>query len=84
VGIVWWQLLWVLDFLIHMATGVNTMGMSNYMFDEKFSRVSRGLSLYKVGSRSSSSGRSRASGTTTVPSSCRRWSRGQSSCCRRS
>ena len=45
-GIVWWQLLWVLDFLIHLGTGISAMGMSNYMFDEKFSRFSRGLSLY--------------------------------------
>jgi len=45
-GIVWWQLLWVLDFLIHLGIGTSTMGMSNYMFDEEFSRFSRGLSLY--------------------------------------
>ena len=45
-GIVWWQLLWVLDFLIHLGTGISTMGMSNYMFDERYSRISRGLSLY--------------------------------------
>jgi len=45
-GIVWWQLLWVLDFLIHLGTGLSAMGMAGYMFDAKFSRVSRGLSLY--------------------------------------
>jgi hypothetical protein len=45
-GIVWWQLLWVLDFLIHLAIGISTLGMSNYMFDARFSRFSRGLSLY--------------------------------------
>ena len=45
-GIVWWQLLWVLDFLIHLGTGISTLGMSNYMFDQKFSRFSLGLSLY--------------------------------------
>ena len=44
--IVWWQFLWVLDFLIHLATGISTIGMSNYMFDERFNRFSRGLSLY--------------------------------------
>ena len=45
-GIVWWQLLWVLDFLIHLGTGLSTIGMSSYMFNETFSRFSRGLSLY--------------------------------------
>ena len=45
-GIVWWQLLWVLDFVIHLGTGLSTLGMSNYMFDERLSLVSRGLSLY--------------------------------------
>lgn len=45
-GIVWWQLLWVIDFLIHAITGWNALGMSNYMFDAKFSLFSRGMSLY--------------------------------------
>jgi len=45
-GIVWWQLLWVLDFLIHLSTGRNALGMSNYMFDGKFSWFSRALSMY--------------------------------------
>ena len=50
VAIVWWMLLWVLDFLIHVVTGIKTiglpLGMSNYMFDEKLSTFSRFLSLY--------------------------------------
>jgi hypothetical protein len=46
IGIVWWQLLWVVDFLVHLATGLSVTGMSNYMFDQKFNLFSRLLSLY--------------------------------------
>jgi len=50
VAIVWWQLLWVLDLLIHLVTGLKTigfpLGMANYMFDSKLSIFSRALSLY--------------------------------------
>lgn len=50
VGNVWWMLLWVLDFLIHLVSGIKTtpipLGMSNYMFDARLSLFSRGLSLY--------------------------------------
>lgn len=50
VAIIYWMLLWVLDFLIHLVTGLKTiglpLGMSNYMFDATLSVFSRGLSLY--------------------------------------
>jgi hypothetical protein len=50
VAIVYWMFLWNLDFLIHIVAGIRTvgvpLGMSNYMFDEKLSGFSRGLSLY--------------------------------------
>jgi hypothetical protein len=45
-GILWWQLLWVVDFSVHLATGLSLMGMSTYMFSDKFSVFSRALSLY--------------------------------------
>lgn len=45
-GILWWQSLWVFDLLIHLGTGISTIGMANYMFDDRFSRFSRALSLY--------------------------------------
>ena len=50
VEIVWWQSLWLLDFLLHLVTDTKTigppLGMSNYMFEAKFLFFSRVLSLY--------------------------------------
>ncbi len=52
VAVVYWMLLWVFDFALHLATGVKSiglpLGMSNYMFDDRLSGLSRGLSLYHV------------------------------------
>jgi hypothetical protein len=49
VGSLWWMLLWVIDFLIHLLGGIKTtpfpLGMANYMFEARFSMFSRVLSL---------------------------------------
>lgn len=46
IAILWWQLLWIVDFLVHLSTGISVIGMSNYMFDQEFNLFSRFLSLY--------------------------------------
>jgi hypothetical protein len=46
VAIVFPQTLWVLDFLIQLATGIKTIGLSDYMFDARISTYVRGLSLF--------------------------------------
>lgn len=50
VGSTWWMLLWVVDFVIHLVTGVRAtplpLGMANYMFNPGLSAFSRALSLY--------------------------------------
>ena len=49
VAVIWWMFLWVLDFLVHLVTGINIgfpLGMANYMFDGSLSISSRCLSLY--------------------------------------
>jgi len=52
VGSAWWMLLWVLDFLIHLAAGINTtpapLGQTNYMFDGRMSPFGQGLSMYHI------------------------------------
>ena len=45
-GILWWQVLWLIDFLIHLVTGMSTIGIANYMFETKYGPYSRALSLY--------------------------------------
>ncbi len=39
------QTLWVVDFLLHFA-GIHLLGMTNYMFDPKYSLFVRGLSTF--------------------------------------
>jgi hypothetical protein len=45
VGILMPQLLWCIDFIVHLGGGKMT-GMTNYMFNEKSSLFLRGLSLF--------------------------------------
>jgi hypothetical protein len=45
VAIVVWQLVWQLDFLVQLTTGVKTVGASDYMFDASVPLFVRGLSI---------------------------------------
>lgn len=42
------ELLWLVDFLVRLATGVHVIGLSTYMFDSKLPPLTRGLSLFHV------------------------------------
>lgn len=46
VGIVFPQLIWVVDFLIALCGGGSPLGMSGYMFDDSTSLFARGLSTF--------------------------------------
>jgi hypothetical protein len=40
------ETVWLVDFLVRLATGVRLIGMSEYMFDPCLPRLVRGLSLF--------------------------------------
>ena len=40
------QFLWQVDFLLHLVTGYDMMGLSAYMFDSRIPAFDRGLSLF--------------------------------------
>jgi hypothetical protein len=40
--------LWIVDFVVHLATGKEIIGLSSYMFDGKIPLFIRGLSLFHV------------------------------------
>jgi hypothetical protein len=46
VGIVFPQLIWVVDFIIALCGGGSPLGMSGYMFDTNYSLFARGLSTF--------------------------------------
>lgn len=46
VGIVFPQLIWVVDFVIALCGGGSPLGMSGYMFDTNYSLFARGLSTF--------------------------------------
>lgn len=48
VSIIVWQLLWQLDFLLHLTLGIHTIGASDYMFDPKVPLLVRSLSISHV------------------------------------
>jgi len=45
VGVLFWQFLWQIDFLLHATTGLETVGAADYMFSGKVPLFVRGLSL---------------------------------------
>lgn len=47
-AIVWWQLLWSVDFLIQAITGRNTIGIALYMFDPRTTIAQRWLSMFHM------------------------------------
>ena len=42
------DIIWIVDFLFHLITGKNLLGVVGYMFDPKFSRWTRSLSLFHI------------------------------------
>lgn len=45
-AIVWWQLLWIMDFMTQLLTGRSPIGIAKYMFDSQASIYQRGLSSF--------------------------------------
>jgi len=48
VGLLPLEILWNLDFFIHLFSGYNLCGLASYMFENKYSNVLKGLSLFHV------------------------------------
>jgi hypothetical protein len=48
IGILPVEMVWIVDYLYQLTTGRNLLGVTNYMFDPKYSRFLKNLSLFHL------------------------------------